>query len=131
MTDIITTVTGTIALARKAIDANEAMKTADFKMLMADLMSDLADLKIKCSDLEDENHSLKRELRKREETVTIQMKLKGDVYYSEDDGPFCTTCWDKDDKKIRVKADHADFQSIFGSKYVCPVCQTRHKGEAG
>ena len=45
-----------------------------------------------------------------------------------DDGPFCTTCWDKDLKKIRLKEEIVDFQELTGSKYICPVCNTRHKG---
>jgi len=56
MADIIGTITGLIGLARKGKEAADALKDSDMKMHIAHLLSDLADLKVKCADLVTENN---------------------------------------------------------------------------
>lgn len=61
--------------------------------------------------------------------IPDELVLRGDCYLSKDgDGPFCTTCWDSDNKRIRLKEEMTDFQMITGHKWTCPKCKTRHKG---
>lgn len=88
-------------------------------------------MKIRCSELVEENSDLKKKIM----TVATQKEagvtLAGDVYISGNDGPFCTACWDSQSKRIRLKEEIKDFQDITGHKYICPICQSRHKGENG
>lgn len=92
------------------------------------------DLKIKINDLYGENIKLKEEnytLRKRldelEERVNVKSRLvhEGNHYFlTEGDkrqGPYCTKCWDSDNKLIRLhKGGHHNGLQYFS----CPNCKT-------
>jgi Predicted nucleotide-binding protein containing TIR-like domain len=57
-----------------------------------------------------------------------EMIVKDGVYYSQDgDGPFCTACYDSQDKKIRITTLGADW-SVFG-RWRCPVCKATYSGQ--
>lgn len=125
MLEVISGITKAIDLAKKIKKSADAIKDSEAKLLIADLMTQLAELKIKCSELVEQNSELKKKLNAKEST---NVELIGDVYMSGSDGPFCTTCWDSDGKLIRLKEEIKDFQKILGHKYVCPICKSRHKG---
>ncbi len=125
MLELISGVTIAIDLARKIKKSTDAIKDSETKLLIADLMSQLADVKIKCSELVKQNSELREKLIAKE---SRDIELVGDVYMSGSDGPFCTTCWDSDGKLIRLKEEIKDFQNILGNKYSCPICRSRHKG---
>jgi predicted nucleotide-binding protein len=52
-----------------------------------------------------------------------EFEYKNNAYWrkSNNDGPFCTRCWDKNKDKIRMKND----DNVF---YTCPECKTRYEG---
>ena len=128
MMEIISSITTAIQLAKKVKEASDLIKESEFKLTIADLISQLAEIKITVAELLSENSELKSEITKLKKQKEIQLTLIGDVYMKGTDGPFCTTCWDKDNSKIRLKEETKDFQGITGQKYICPVCRTRHLG---
>jgi hypothetical protein len=128
MPDIIGTITGLITLAQKALQATDALKASDLKLQIAQLVSDLADLKVKCADLVSENDQLKRELQQARRLKAAKAEFRGDTLYFDGDGPYCTACWNNNQKQIRLKEGSVGAQQQTGQKYVCPICKIRHKG---
>jgi hypothetical protein len=109
----------------------DASKDSEMKLLIADLMGQLAEAKTKCAGLVEENTKLKKSLEAIYAQRLVGVTLVGDVYMSGSDGPFCTTCWDANGRKLRLKEEIKAFQSIPGHKYVCSACRSRYKGENG
>ncbi|MDD4594715.1 MAG: hypothetical protein PHY33_06360 [Methanobacteriaceae archaeon] len=89
-----------------------------------ELYEKLLDLQRDALDILDENKSLKERIRELENNLNIEEKLlfKDNAYYleqkdKEPDGPFCSVCWDRDKKLIRLHFDS-------GTRYDCNVCKT-------
>jgi hypothetical protein len=93
------------------------------------------DLNRRILNLENEVLDLSREKRRAEEKVeelerTLKIKdeivFRNNEYYvkkdgREDEGPYCTVCWDRDGKLVRLH------EGSFGS--ICPACvQARTSG---
>lgn len=89
------------------------------------------DLKIKISELVTENLSLKSDnfdLKKKIDaideikTITSQLFVRDKMYFqkkeSQEDGPFCTKCWDDEKKLIRVV--NRKGMDVF---FECPKCK--------
>jgi hypothetical protein len=97
-----------------------------------ELYRSILDIQKECMDLVEENRSLKERIGELEvEKITNdKLGVKGHCYYlkkddGELDGPFCTTCWDKDRKLIRMHISNGmGFDSAschacgFASSYV-------------
>jgi hypothetical protein len=97
-----------------------------------ELYRSILDIQKECMDLVEENRSLKARIRKLEDEKINNDKLevKGHCYYlkkddGELDGPFCTTCWDKDRKLIRMHVSNGNGYDMaschacdFGTAYV-------------
>ncbi|QSX09510.1 hypothetical protein J0B03_05455 [Alkalibacter rhizosphaerae] len=82
----------------------------------------ILDIQKETLDLLEENRNLKDKIRNLKEVniTNDNLILKGHCYYIEKshgilDGPFCTTCWDKDKKLIRMY--------IAGNFATCHVCK--------
>lgn len=100
----------------------EMIKDPDLRMKITDLYGQ----NIK---LEEENHKLRTNLQEIKERSKINSELthKDNHYFIGDDGPFCTKCWDADDKLVRLhEGSPANGQRYF----TCPNCKTpTHTGE--
>jgi hypothetical protein len=80
-----------------------------------ELYRTILDIQKECLDLLEENRNFKERIRILEEEKTKNQALivKGHCYYIEMndgnlDGPFCTTCWDRDRKLIRMHISNGD-----------------------
>ena len=94
----------------------EAGKINEYQKIL-DLMQDLLNKQKNIDDLEKENRELKEKLNDKDELI-----FKNNAYYtkSNNDGPFCTRCWDKHRSLIRInKTFHDD---DFAS---CPDCKSQ------
>jgi regulator of replication initiation timing len=75
--------------------------------------------------LREEMQPLKEELRKLNDKteITKSLKYRNNNYYTvvdgNEDGPFCTVCWDVDQKLVRMFGYHAN---IGGTRYRCDYC---------
>jgi regulator of replication initiation timing len=74
-------------------------------------------------ELVEENEKLKEENRELKEKLQVQGSLifEGNLYWlikqdNKKEGPFCSKCWDENEKLIRLHSDGVD--------YNCPVCKT-------
>jgi hypothetical protein len=115
---ILTTVSTVIELARKLSQATAALKDAQVRLEMAELISQLVDLKAECSALADENADLKRRLAAEADPP----KHIGSYYYFGEDGPYCTGCWDRSRTKVRIHMAQGDVR-ILGIESQCPGCK--------
>ncbi|MBN2546533.1 MAG: hypothetical protein JXB50_12100 [Spirochaetes bacterium] len=122
--DLIKSVTSIIDTVKKLKEINDKIKDADLKNVIADLNLELSEIKVKLSEMINENNELKEKIRIIEDTKNQkeELILKNDSYYTKNgDGPFCTGCFDKSGKKIRLIKNPIIAAQDFG-KYKCPVC---------
>lgn len=98
---------------------NTAKELAD-KLNNLELKSVIVDLKEQILELREENVSLKTKLQEKEK---YDMHFKHNVYWNpdENDGPYCSKCWDHDKKAVRLLKQNKD--------YYCPVCKEFVKNE--
>jgi hypothetical protein len=76
-------------------------------------------------ELQNENFKLKNKITELEEKLKNKDELifLNNAYWkkSDNDGPFCMRCWDKNQHLIRV-------QNIQNIQYVCPECKNNFEG---
>jgi hypothetical protein len=65
----------------------------------------------------EENHALKHEVRGLKETLAIreQLVFQHNAYFRGADGPFCSRCWDAEEKLVRL-------HRAMGYNPRCPSC---------
>jgi DNA-binding transcriptional MerR regulator len=85
----------------------------DVKESLLEIKTERLELKEKVFKLEEENKELKN--------PKIKLTIRDGVYYDKDnDGPFCTGCYDNNKKVIR-------FNYLAGGFSGCPVCKANVK----
>jgi hypothetical protein len=131
MADHVIGISTAIDIAKRLKKSADTIKDSEMKLLIADLMGQLAEAKTKCAGLVEENTKLKKSLEAIYAQRLVGVTLVGDVYMSGSDGPFCKTCWDSNSRKLRLKEEIKDSQGVSGHKYACPICRSRYKGENG
>ena len=100
--------------------ANITKKIGDIE-----LNSKIIDLQSEVYDLIEENHKLRSEIRHiaNEKGIEDNLSMKGHFYTlitnDNEDGPFCTSCWDNNKKLIRCHI-HEVYSIEMAS---CPVCK--------
>ena len=132
MADPLAIIGGAIKTVQKLREVSQKVKDADTLNLIADLNLSLADLKLQFADLQNENLRLQEELKKSKLQSSFRDKLilKNGLYYfkvaepNRSDGPYCTRCFDVDEKLVLVAALPRDFQE-FG-QFSCPNCKAHY-----
>lgn len=121
--DILPSLTAAINIAKQLKEYNDKIKDAQFGNLLADLSLELAEIKSKLADVTIENSNLKKELHelKQQKAQKKTPFLKNGLYYVDEDGPFCTACYDDKNKFIRLKDSNPDFK--FLGELECPACK--------
>ena len=125
MNEIISTVSSAIGLTKQLVDISEIIKNSEAKLIIADLQIQLAEVKMQLAELIDENRNLKKSL---QDAVSAKQEvtLKDGLYYTHDgDGPFCTACYDSENKLVRVADLSPAFHEIAKSR--CPVCKAKYQ----
>jgi len=120
--EAIAAVSSAIGIAKRLKEISKNVADAEFKNLLADLSLELAEVKLKLADFMEENVQLRNELtdlkKQKDEGTPV---VKNGVYYKTNgDGPFCTACFDKDGKYMRLKKESDDFPEM--GTHSCPVC---------
>ena len=119
--DIITTISSSIALAKRLREISKHIEDVEFKSLLADLSGQLADmqlevaqLKSKIASLQEENALLKCTALPVDEKPTG--RKWGCYQFEGDDGLYCPGCWDSRRTKSSTTRLHSKYR-------MCPVCQ--------
>ena len=99
-----------------------ASGTKDHLLLNAviDVKKDMIDLLEENYQLRIENHELKNQA-----IISSELKMIRNAYYRGKDleGPFCSVCWDKDSKLIRM---HVFQKGSCSTLFKCGVCGTSY-----
>ena len=90
----------------------EAGKIEEYKQIL-DLLDKLLELQKRCVDLEAENKSLKEKFEVKEKLV-----YRNNSYWIEDDGPYCSRCWEKNKDLMRM---HHGLNDNYAH---CPECKS-------
>ena len=119
--DIISSISNSITLVQRLREISKNISEAEFKNLLADLSSELADVKLEAATLKEriavlqEENRLLKAITPDKEDKPIGTKW-GCYQFKNDDGLYCTGCWDSQRKKIRTNRVNSRFK-------VCPVCK--------
>lgn len=91
---------------KKIVDALKKKGDADLAARVIEMMETIQRLRDALADREDS------------EGLKSRRKFRDNCYWIEDDeGPFCTACWDSNDKLVRMHLGRDN------GRAVCPVCQ--------
>lgn len=119
--DILATLNHSISLVSRLREISKNLSEAEFKNLLADLSSELADAKIHIAELKtqlaalaEENRSLKAAAPESKQTPTQKW---GCYQFEGEQGLFCTACYDSKGKKSLTNR-------LSSTRRSCPVCKT-------
>ena len=120
-----------ITLVRELISAKEKLQVAELQVKLADVLSNLAEIKTQMTVLQEKNSDLKRNLEGRDINSELRRAFKihpvEGCYYLETEvsgfkpGCYCLTCFDNSEKINRLKPD--------GAGSICPACKTGYYQE--
>ena len=119
--DIISAVSNSITLVQRIREISKNIEEAEFKNLLADLSSELADVKLEAAALKEKLAAIQEENRILKQTTPPDdekpIGVKWGCYqFKDDDGLYCTGCWDSKRKKIRTNR-------ATSTHRLCPVCR--------
>jgi len=117
-----------MSLVRELLSAKEKLQVAELQVKLADVFSNLAEIKSQMVDLQAERDNLKQKLDGMDKSSELRRAFKIDpvekFYILETEtldyqpGNFCSTCFDKDEKPIRLKPS--------GSGHSCNACKSEY-----
>lgn len=115
-----------LAVKTQNIELQEGI--LELRSQLLEIKESLLEVKEENFNLREENKGLKQKVVELETQTQGKLILKESVYYTESgDGPFCTGCFDNNQKMIRVSELSGNFRLL--GKYKCPVCGAKYSGE--
>ena len=133
----ITTALGTIKiaydLAKELQKTESAIKDSEFKLKIAELMETLANVKVQLIKTQEENSSLKQEIKELQSKLTKhdEVEFRDGYYYitkpikGEPEGPFCQHCYSSKKELSLLIELSREFWDM--SRYSCPACKNHYK----
>ena len=125
MLEVVQALQSAIDITGKLRNLSKKIEDSEFKMLLADLLGELADAKVKVAQLQGDLAKLTEE----NQTLTTKLNTKstlkpiykdGAYSFEDDDGAFCTACFDTKQQQVRLSRLEPPFDT-FG-KWECPSC---------
>ncbi|MEA3497502.1 MAG: hypothetical protein U9R16_00450 [Campylobacterota bacterium] len=134
----LATITAGLGSIKSAMDIAKALKDTDLslekaetKLQLAELVSTLADAKMQIVEIQEALIESDKEKKELENKLSQKENLffKRPYYLikqddNDNDGPFCQTCYDKDNKLIRLNDE-----PFISGQWDCPVCKQDFKDE--
>lgn len=125
--DVITGIQSALEITGKLRELSQKLQDADFSILLANLTSELANTKLEAANLKFEVTRLTEENQKLTDRLNNKESVKpkfvdGGYRFPNDDGLYCTGCFDSKQSKIHLVDAPAQFIS-FGQRR-CPICKT-------
>lgn len=89
-----------------------------------ELVKTILDLQQEMLELQDKNREMNEENKRLQEILNEikKVEFKGNCYYFDEEGPYCTKCYDDEKKKMRMLEEDNNLGVVY---YVCPKCKTR------
>jgi len=123
--EIVSAITTAVGITKQIRDIADNVATAELKLAIASLTEQLADIKMQALDLAERNRQLEAEVSRLK--APPEVVYRDNVYFKADgDGPFCPSCYDNDQKLIRIPEVSEVFRMTM--KYRCNVCKAHIKG---
>ena len=87
-----------------------------------DLLKDLIDVYERAVALQEENAELRARVQELERIRNLedQLDFRDNSYWLDDDGPFCSLCWDDRQRLVRKHSGYV------GGRMLCPKCELKH-----
>lgn len=130
MSDVLGSIGHAIGLAKRLREISKNIEDAEFKNLLAVLNLELADTKLALADVMEQNSQLKLEvngLKNAQGSNLNQLEFRGFAYYgANDDGPFCSACYETKNQKVRLSKVSGHFRTFGHHK--CPSCKQYYSG---
>ena len=125
MIEVVQAIQSAIEITGKLRNLSKKIEDSEFKMLLAELLGELADAKVKVAQLQgdlakliEENQSLTSRLNAKSYLKPV---LKDGAYAFEgDDGSFCTACFDTKQQRVRLSKLAPPFDDA--GRWECPSC---------
>jgi hypothetical protein len=131
--DVVTLIQQALEASTKLRELSKKVGDADFKMVLAELHSALADAKLESVDIkmqlaaaQEQILELQQQLHRKEHDKP-QVTAEDTYTFEGETGHFCTACWDVHQRKVRLSVMPVDFQ--FAGKWRCPSCRSNYGGE--
>ncbi|WP_086482101.1 hypothetical protein [Oceanospirillum sanctuarii] len=127
----ITSIKVAIDLAKELKGATSAIKDAEIKLKIAELLEAMSEVKIQLVEAQDENLELKQKIKELQSALARQDEVvfrDGYYYLAEPqdgkaEGPFCSNCYSSNNHLSLLTEVTGRFRK-FG-KYTCPACEQR------
>lgn len=120
--DLMSSLNNSLTIVSRLRDISKNISEAEFKNLLADLTLELADAKLELATLKEEMALLKKkniELERAKPENKQKPTLQWGCYKFEDEqGLFCTACYDSKGLKSQTNRIDSRFRS-------CPVCRVK------
>jgi hypothetical protein len=124
--DIISTINNSITIVSRLREISKNLSEAEFRNLLADLSSELADAKLQIATLKEQLAKLSEEncalkAMRPEEKKKPSGLQRGCYRFKNDEGLYCTACYDSKGKKSLTTRLNTKFRQ-------CPVCKALLSG---
>ena len=126
--DIVLSLANTLTLLDRLQKISSKFKDAELKNILADMHNEIADTKLAAATLKEQiihlkekNTVLQKQLSQR---TKEKPKIKDECYYFDNDNSrlYCTSCYDKDQKKILTIKNHPKGR-------LCNVCNSKYNAQ--
>lgn len=124
-------------IAKAINNSTTTLSEAETKLKIADLISTLADARTELADVQDLIREKDYKIRSLKEEISKKKSLSfdGKLYWQENDNtPFCSICWEKDEKLVHLKFcayypgsnNGMIFFSPKEEHYICRICENEY-----
>jgi len=126
--DVVSSISTAIEIVKKLRALDKKVGEADFKMLLADLTSELGDAKLNAANLKIELAEAKGQIQEMERQLTQRSGPQPDLHegayiFGDERRHYCTGCYDTKGKKVLLNEVTGPF-TVFG-KWECPACEKK------
>lgn len=115
-----------------AAEIKDTQKRGELMRIIGELNIELANAQIQLAELKIQNYEQTRRIEELEEEIeelknpAVRIVLIDGLYYKDDnDGPFCTGCYDTKQQLVRLKQLPETYR-VLGN-YQCPSCETQYR----
>lgn len=112
-------------IAKIIKDSGASLEAAEIKLKLAELVVALADAKMEIANINEELLNKNKEIQKLKELIDqkVEVVYEEPYYFSivddgSRDGPFCQTCYDSDQKLIRLQSPNRN------GYWTCNKCES-------
>lgn len=126
--DLISSISASLDIVKKLRDLDKKVGEADFKMLLADLTSELGDAKLNAANLKIELAEAKGRVEELERQLAQRSEAEPNLHegayiFGDENRHYCTGCYDTKGKKVLLNEVTGPF-TVFG-KWECPACDKK------